>query len=112
MEREPTPSVEMDSGRLVRLLDKTTLVTTVRFPAAFSLRDRSDHLEQSPPFAVVQALINWVEKDDAPVELIATKWQDNNATVGWDFTRRLCKYPLRSYYVGGDEKSWESFECR
>lgn len=43
---------------------------------------------------MIEAVIKWVEEDEAPVDIIGTKWTNNNATLGWEYTRRLCPVSL------------------
>lgn len=62
----------------------------------------------SGPFPVdpLGALVDWVEKGEAPDTLFAVT-QDGSAT------RNLCRYPLTARYDGhGDPKSAASYTCR
>ena len=57
----------------------------------------------------VTAVIDWVEKGQAPDKMIASK-VTNNQTVR---TRPLCPYPSVAFYKGrGDVEAASSFECR
>ena len=59
------------------------------------------------------ALEAWVEKGEAPDELIATKYVDDEAdTRAVEFTRTLCPYPaVARYRQSGDPSKAESFVC-
>ena len=58
--------------------------------------------------STLEALENWVEKDQAPGELLATDVNTNTAGR----TRPVCKYPLWPRYRGeGDLNLAASFEC-
>ncbi|KAI5451864.1 hypothetical protein NCC49_001166 [Naganishia albida] len=71
----------------------------------------------TPPLAVdskhdvLAAMVNWVENGQAPTELIAAKYTNNNVTQGVQFTRKLCPYPQKGEYQGGDPNSSDSFKC-
>lgn len=75
-------------------------------------------------------MVNWVENGQAPTELIAAKYTNNNVTQGVQFTRKLCpvslspavapsvvdhlpcfQYPQKGEYQGGDPNSSDSFKC-
>ena len=47
----------------------------------------------------------WVMDDEAPDELIAGFADESGA-------RRLCAYPAEASYIGGNDRSPSSFECR
>ena len=59
------------------------------------------------------ALEEWVEKDVAPDQLIATKYVDDDAdTTTVEFTRKLCPYPsVARYSQTGDPRQAGSFVC-
>ncbi|MFL0797160.1 MAG: tannase/feruloyl esterase family alpha/beta hydrolase [Cellvibrionaceae bacterium] len=60
-------------------------------------------------FDALTALENWVEKDQAPDELMLTKF-DKGGDVEWK--RPTCSYPMKSLYNGeGDPNSADSFSC-
>lgn len=62
---------------------------------------------------ILLAAVDWVEHGKTPSEIVATKWRDNDASKGEiEFQRRLCMYPLRSVYGGGDPASADSFSCQ
>ena len=67
-------------------------------------------------FALFEALVNWVEKGEAPVRPIAQA-QGNNpdlpASWGKTRSRPLCQWPLVPRYDGsGDMESEASFQCK
>lgn len=62
---------------------------------------------------VTVALKDWVEHNEAPTHLIATKYKDDNADAGVLRTHLLCPYPQSAHLKGqssGDKA--EDFECR
>ncbi|HSV54741.1 MAG TPA: tannase/feruloyl esterase family alpha/beta hydrolase [Burkholderiaceae bacterium] len=71
-------------------------------------------------FDMLSALVNWVEKGEAPVQVVATarpginpdvpvSWQSN----GKPRSRPLCPYPKQARYKGaGDVESAASFSCQ
>jgi len=60
----------------------------------------------------VSPLVNWVETGAAPERLVATKYVNNNASLGVQMTRPLCVYPLEARYGGsGDVNSAANWVC-
>ncbi|TGO44342.1 hypothetical protein BCON_0541g00010 [Botryotinia convoluta] len=59
------------------------------------------------------ALINWVENDTAPTQVIATKWNDE-ATLDYVINQRpICMYPQQAKYVGtGSTSVATNWECQ
>jgi feruloyl esterase len=54
------------------------------------------------------AIVEWVEEDQAPERVIATKINQGEV----EMQRPLCAYPAKAVYDGsGDAKQEESFEC-
>jgi feruloyl esterase len=71
-------------------------------------------------FDPLTALVDWVEKGNAPDRIMATARGAGNAggvntdlPASWSATRTrpLCPYPLVARYVGGDIESASSFVC-
>jgi len=63
-------------------------------------------------FDALSALIQWVEQGQPPEQIVATKFVNNNQTLGIEMTRPLCPYPQEPRYTGaGDTKSATSFAC-
>lgn len=61
-----------------------------------------------PSRDMLWALINWIEKGEAPERLIATKITDGNEA----FTRPLCPYPQSARHDGkGPEEKASSYKC-
>ncbi len=55
------------------------------------------------------AITHWVERDTAPGELLATKFDENRTAVR---TRPLCPYPMVAAYTGsGNTDDAANFEC-
>lgn len=60
---------------------------------------------------VLKAVVDWVEKGIAPEYVEGTKFVNDTVSMGVDFTRRHCRYPLRNTYVGGDHKDALNWRC-
>ncbi|KAF7927540.1 uncharacterized protein EAE98_005922 [Botrytis deweyae] len=62
---------------------------------------------------VLLALIDWVENDTAPTQVIATKWNDE-ATLDYVTNQRpICMYPQQAKYVGtGNTSVATNWECQ
>jgi hypothetical protein len=69
--------------------------------------------ERDPSHDLVAALEAWVERDIAPEDFIATRYNDADpATRTVQFQRRLCLYPAVARYTpGGDPSAAASFTC-
>ncbi|KAL2212931.1 tannase and feruloyl esterase [Sarocladium strictum] len=61
---------------------------------------------------VLAALVDWVEKKEAPTTITGTKFVDDNVKKGIDFERAHCMYPLKQTYIGGDHKLASSWVCK
>ncbi|KAI9932863.1 hypothetical protein ASPWEDRAFT_101835 [Aspergillus wentii DTO 134E9] len=59
----------------------------------------------------LMALMSWVENGTSPTELIATKFVDDNPTLGVQAQRPLCPYPQEAKYTGGDWNTTSAFTC-
>ena len=57
-------------------------------------------------FDMVDAIVNWVEKNQAPEKIIAS-----GASMPGE-TRPLCPYPAHAQYDGGDAKNAASYSCK
>jgi feruloyl esterase len=63
-------------------------------------------------FDTLTALENWVEHGVAPEAIIATKYVNDNPTVGIARTMPLCKFPEMASYNGlGDPRDAASWTC-
>ncbi|HEX9396101.1 MAG TPA: tannase/feruloyl esterase family alpha/beta hydrolase [Burkholderiales bacterium] len=61
---------------------------------------------------VLLALIDWVERGNAPESIVATKYAGDSASSGVQMMRPLCPFPLFPRYTGsGDPNAAESFAC-
>jgi hypothetical protein len=61
---------------------------------------------------VLTALDQWVERNDAPEKIVATKYVNDDPTQGVAFQRPLCPYPQFAQYKGhGSTTSAASFAC-
>jgi feruloyl esterase len=66
----------------------------------------------NPKENVLMALVDWVEKGNAPETLIGTKWVNNTQSLGVQFQRAHCKYPKSNKYKGkGNPDLLTSWEC-
>lgn len=60
------------------------------------------------------ALMDWVEKDRAPTEIIATKWADDDPQGRVTSQRPACMYPQVAKFKNGsgsNVKSPENWAC-
>ncbi|KAJ4336556.1 Feruloyl esterase [Ascochyta clinopodiicola] len=65
-----------------------------------------------PKENILMAIVDWVEKDNAPETLIGTKYVNDTMSLGVEFQRAHCKYPKRNQYKGeGDPNVIGSWEC-
>jgi feruloyl esterase len=65
-------------------------------------------------FDALGALVDWVEKGQAPERIVATLNPANkDVPAAWPATRSrpLCPYPLVARYAGGDTEAAASFRC-
>lgn len=61
---------------------------------------------------VLQRIIDWVEKGDAPVTVTGVRYVNDTKSEGIDYERKHCKYPLRNKYVGpGSWKEADAWTC-
>ena len=67
---------------------------------------------EDPEHDVILAIMKWVEEDGAPDQLIATKFQDDDASAEVAVQRPLCPYPKLATYLGsGDVDAAENWLC-
>ena len=61
----------------------------------------------------MEALVAWVENDDAPETIVATKFEDDDVTAGKVTRQRpLCLYPKQAKWDGkGDVNAAASWNC-
>ncbi|CAN8100822.1 unnamed protein product [Discula destructiva] len=88
------------------------------FAQAGAAGDLGTDIYSTPGFENAQhdglmALMEWVENDEAPAQLIATTWANStNAASGMMRQRPLCPWPQTAAYDGtGDVNSAESWTC-
>jgi feruloyl esterase len=60
---------------------------------------------------ILTALDQWVEHNNAPDKIIATKYVNDDPTQGIAFQRPLCPFPQFARYKGGSTTSTASFAC-
>lgn len=84
-------------------------------PGAWVLGQGGNAAAAGVPFEgdknVLKAMVDWVEKGIAPSYIEGTKFVNDTVSLGVDFTRRHCKYPLRNTLVGKDYKDPSSWKC-
>jgi feruloyl esterase len=56
-------------------------------------------------FDMVETIVNWVEKDQAPDRVVATGISMPGQS------RPLCPFPKHAQYANGDEKAAASYQC-
>jgi hypothetical protein len=58
------------------------------------------------------ALQQWVERGIAPQRLVATKYVDDQPSLGIQMTRPICVFPMIPHYSGhGDTNDAANFAC-
>ena len=71
--------------------------------------DANDHDPDHDMYAAIEA---WVEKDVAPAQIIATKYEKDSKTEHAKMTRPLCPFPQIAKYKGtGDVNDAANFTC-
>jgi feruloyl esterase len=72
-----------------------------------------DHMGMGAPSNVdmLQVIADWVEQGRAPGELVQVA-QQPGPPFEVVMTRPMCRYPRYPYYLGGDSRRAESFQCR
>lgn len=80
---------------------------------AHAIGQGSDEVNSYHPSEnVLMALVEWVEKGNAPETLIGTHWVNDTQALGVDFQRKHCRFPRRNMYKGqGDASVVGSWEC-
>ncbi|KAJ9094674.1 hypothetical protein QFC20_006855 [Naganishia adeliensis] len=78
----------------------------------WSQRSFAPPLKPEAGYDIQASMVEWVEKGRKVDHIVATKWKEDNVSLGVAFTRKLCPYPQQAVYIGGDESSESSFECR
>jgi feruloyl esterase len=73
----------------------------------------ADHMGMGAPSGVdmLEVLVNWVERDMAPGELVQVTHQPV-PPFAVTAARTMCRYPKYPHYVGGDQQRAESYVCR
>ena len=67
---------------------------------------------KDPQHNMEVALEQWVEKGTAPLDIVATKFVDDDPSKGVKFTRPLCPYPQMAKFKGtGDPNDATNFVC-
>jgi len=63
-------------------------------------------------FDALSPLVEWVEHGNAPEQIIATKYVNNNASLGVQMARRICAYLKQPHYLGtGDANTAANYVC-
>ncbi len=65
-----------------------------------------------PERDIVGAVVRWVEEDEPPARIIATKFVGNDPNLGVSRTRPICPYPQVAQYTGfGSIDDAANFVC-
>ena len=84
-------------------------------PGAWVLGQGGNAAAAGVPFErernVLKAMVDWVEQAIPPSYIEGTKFVNDTVSLGIDFTRRHCKYPLRNTLFGADFKDASSWKC-
>ncbi|KAH7095454.1 Tannase/feruloyl esterase [Paraphoma chrysanthemicola] len=84
-------------------------------PGAWVLGQAGNAASAGVPFEapgnVLRAMVDWVEKGVAPEYVEGTKFVNDTVSLGVNFKRRHCRYPLRNVYIGGDYGHHASWKC-
>jgi feruloyl esterase len=80
---------------------------------AHAIGQASDEVSSyEPQRNILMALVDWVEKGNAPETLIGTKYVNDTVALGVEFERAHCRYPRKNVYKGeGNPDKTESWEC-
>ncbi|KAF5364712.1 hypothetical protein D9758_005566 [Tetrapyrgos nigripes] len=66
-----------------------------------------------PEKNVLMATVRWVEEGAAPETIEGTKFVNDTNSLGVEFSRKHCRFPLRNTYDGvGDSTKPESWSCQ
>ena len=81
-------------------------------PVAFGTAEQPPASQADADHDIMRSLERWVEQNNAPSKIIATKYVDNTPSKGVAFQRPLCPYPQVAKYNGsGDMKEAANFTC-
>ncbi|KAI1081701.1 Tannase/feruloyl esterase [Whalleya microplaca] len=74
----------------------------------------SNNIPYDKAHNILVALVDWVEKGEAPDTITGTKFVDDDVSKGIAYRHRHCRYPLRSVYKGAGHKPLDidSWGCR
>ncbi|KAL0939178.1 feruloyl esterase B [Colletotrichum truncatum] len=74
----------------------------------------ADNLPFDKEHNVLAAVVDWAENGVAPETVTGTKFVNDTVSLGIDFQRRHCRYPLRNVYQGNglDHRKVESWSCK
>ncbi|KAF5337535.1 hypothetical protein D9758_016678 [Tetrapyrgos nigripes] len=74
---------------------------------------RLGSLSLGPEKNVLTAMVRWVEEGVAPDTILGTKFVNDDPRQGVQFSRRHCRFPLKTTYDGiGDPTEPESWSCQ
>ncbi|KAM6533554.1 tannase-like protein [Fusarium falciforme] len=60
---------------------------------------------------VLAAIVRWAEQGIAPEALTGTKYINDTVSLGKEFKRKHCRYPLHNVYLGGGPRDSEAWSC-
>jgi feruloyl esterase len=85
-------------------------------PGAWALGQGGNAASAGIPFDashnLLAAVVDWVERDEAPLTITGTKFVDDQVGSGVSFERRHCMFPRRNTFMGGNASDPDSWECR
>jgi feruloyl esterase len=64
-----------------------------------------------PERNVLTAMVRWVEEGIAPETMLGTKFVNDDPASGIQFSRRHCRFPKKTTFVGGDSTQPNSWTC-
>ncbi|KAF5367759.1 hypothetical protein D9758_009845 [Tetrapyrgos nigripes] len=64
-----------------------------------------------PEMNVLMAMVRWVEEGIAPDTVLGTKFVNDDPASGVQFSRRHCRFPKRTTFVGDDSTKPDSWTC-
>lgn len=73
----------------------------------------SCEIKSDVPQVLTGDIVRWVEQDEAPDQIIAAHYRDDDPSKGADWTRPFCVYPDVAVYNGsGDINDASSYTCQ
>ncbi|KAI8685848.1 Carboxylic ester hydrolase [Fusarium keratoplasticum] len=80
-------------------------------PGAWNFGQSGPTAHMDADHNVLAAIVRWVEQGIAPETLTGTKYINDTTSLGEEFQRKHCRYPLHNVYRGGDSRDPEAWSC-